>query len=147
KIGALNIHLKNVSENLSKSIPFDIGGTFGKKGTFSVSGNAAPIPLKADFKVMTDRLNLAPLDPYVANKLNTTITSAALTVKGAVGLDNSHKDFRVSYKGDVALNKVMVLDKLTSDPFVQWTNLSVTQINLKTGAGPLYAHVGAVALN
>ena len=65
-------------------------------------------------------LNLAPLDPYVASKLNATISSAALTVKGALSLDNSRKDFRVSYKGDAALGNVIVLDKLTGDQFVKW---------------------------
>ncbi len=143
----LNIHLKNLSDDFAKPITLDVSGTLNKRGTFSVTGTAAPIPLKADIRVTTDHLNLAPLDPYVASKLNATIKSAALTLKGVVGLDNSHKDFRVSYKGDVALGNVMVLDKLTSDPFVQWKTLSVTRINLKSGEGPAYAHIGAIALD
>ncbi len=146
-VAPLNIHLKNVSDDLAKPIALDVSGTLNKKGSFNVAGNAAPIPLKADLRVSTDHLNLAPLDPYVAGKLNTKITSAALTLKGALGLDNSHKDFRVSYKGDVALGNVMVLDKVTGDPFVQWKTLSVTRINVKSGAGAPYAHIGAIALN
>jgi hypothetical protein len=146
-VAPLNIHLKNVSEDLSKPITIDLSGTLNNKGSFNVTGTAAPIPLKADLRLSTDHLNLAPLDPYVASKLNATITSAALTLKGALGLDNSHKDFRVSYKGDVGLGNVTVLDKVTGDPFVQWKALSVTRINLKTGAGAPYAHVGAVALD
>ena len=146
-VAPLNIHLKNVSDDLSKPIALDISATLNKKGSFNVTGTAAPIPLKADLQVSTDHLNLAPLDPYVAGKLNATIRSAALTMKGALGLDNSHKEFQVSYKGDVALGNVTVLDKLTSDPFVQWKILSVTRINLKVGAGAPYAHIGAIALD
>ncbi len=143
----LNIHLKNVSDDLAKPITLDVSGTLNKRGTFNVTGTAAPIPLKADLRITTDRLNLAPLDPYVASKLNATIRSAALTMKGAVGLDHSHKDFRVSFKGDVALGNVVVLDKLTSDPFVRWKTLSVTRINVKSGEGAPYAHIGAIALD
>ncbi len=146
-VAPLNIHLKNVSDDLSKPMTLDIAGTLNKKGSFKVTGTAAPIPLKADLRVSTDHLNLAPLNPYVASKLNATITSAALTLKGGLGLDNSHKDFHVSYKGDVALGNVMVLDKVTGDPFVQWKTLSVTRINVKSGAGAPYAHIGAIALD
>ena len=146
-VAPLNIHLKDVSEDLTKAIALDVSGTLNDKGTFNITGNAAPIPLKADLRIATDHLDLAPLDPFVSSKLNATITSAALTMKGALGLDNAHKDFRVSYKGDAALANVMVLDKVTRDPFVQWTGLSITRINVKTGAGAPYAHVGAVALD
>jgi hypothetical protein len=147
RVAPLNIHLKDISENLARPIALDVTGTLNDKGSFNVVGTAAPVPLKADLRVSTDHLDLAPLDPYVASKLNTLITSAALTMKGAVGLDNSHKDFRVSYRGDAALGEVMVLDKVTHDPFVQWKSLSVKRINLKSGAGPAYAHIGAVALD
>ena len=41
----------------------------------------------------------------------------------------------------------MVLDKVTHDPFVQWKSLSVTRINVKSGVGPPYAHIGAIALD
>jgi uncharacterized protein involved in outer membrane biogenesis len=146
-VAPLNIQVKNVSDDLSKPMTLDLSGTLNKKGSFKVTGTAAPIPLKADLRVVTDHLNLAPLDPYVASKLNATITSAALTMKGAVGLDSAHKDFRVSYKGDVALGNVMVLDKLTRDPFVQWRTLSVTRINVKSGEGAPYAHIGTIALD
>ncbi len=147
EVTPLNIHLKNVSDDLAKPITLDVSGTLNKRGTFNVTGTAAPIPLKADLRITTDRLNLAPLDPYVASKLNATIKSAALTMKGAAGLDNSHKDFRFSYKGDVALGNVIVLDKLTGDQFVQWKTLNVTRINVKSGEGAPYAHIGAIALD
>ena len=146
-VAPLSIHLKNVSEDLAKPIAVDIAGTLNHKGTFEVEGTAAPVPLKADLKIATARLSLAPFDPYAASKLNTTITSAALTMKGALGLDNSHKDFRVSYRGDVGLSDVMVLDKATGDPFIQWTKLNISRINVKSGGGPVYAHIGAVAMD
>lgn len=146
-VAPLNIHMKDVSDDLAKPIALEVAGTLNKKGSFEITGTAAPIPLKVDLKISTDHLSLAPVDPYAAAKLNATIISAALTMKGALGLDNSHKDFRVSYRGDAMLGDVMVLDKVTGDPFVQWTKLNVTHINVKSGAGPPYAHIGAIALD
>ncbi|HLI80902.1 MAG TPA: DUF748 domain-containing protein [Candidatus Binataceae bacterium] len=146
-VAPLNIHMKDVSEDFAKPIALEVAGTLNNNGSFQISGTAAPVPLKADLKISTDHLNLAPVDPYAASKLNATITSAALTMKGALGLDSAHKDFRVSYKGDAMLGDVMVLDKVTGDPFVQWRKLNVTRINMKSGAGPLYAHIGAIGLD
>jgi len=147
KVAPLSIHIKDVSENLAKPIALDIAGTLNNKGSFNVTGTAVPLPLKAELKISTDHLNLAPFDPYAASKLNTTLTSAALTMKGALGLDNSHKDFRVSYRGDIGLGEVMVLDKLTGDPFLQWTRLNLGRIHVKIGQGAPYAHIGAVAMD
>ena len=39
------------------------------------------------------------------------------------------------------------VDKVTGDSFLVWKTLSVTRINLRSGDGPLHAHVGAVALD
>src|SRR6266478_3092606 len=85
-LAPLNLHLKDLSSDLAKPIGVDIDGTLNRKGTFKVTGTAAPVPLKADLRVATQRLDVAFADPYVSSRLNATITSANLTIDGAVGL-------------------------------------------------------------
>jgi uncharacterized protein involved in outer membrane biogenesis len=146
-LAPLTIHLKDVSSDLSKPIVLDISGMLNQKGSFKVTGTAAPIPLSAKLQVVTDRLELAPLDPYVSSQLNAKIAGAALTMKGGLSLDSVRKQLHVSYKGDAALGNVNAVDKVTGDSFLVWKTLSVTRINLRSGDGPLHAHVGAVALD
>jgi len=146
-IAPLNLHLKDVSSNFTKPFTVDIDGTLNRKGTFKVTGTAAPIPLKADLRVATQRLDVAFADPYVSSRLNATITSANLTVDGAVGLEQDSKYFIVSYRGDATLGNVRMLDKLTNDLFFKMAALNVNKIDFALGKGPPKVHVGEIALN
>ena len=146
-VAPLNLHLKDVSSDFSKPFTVDVDGTLNRKGTFKVTGTAAVAPLKANLRVATKRLDLAFADPYVSSRLNATITSANLTMDGAVGLEQQRKDFLVSYKGDASLGSVRMLDKLTNDLFFRMAALNVNKIDFALGKGPPKVHVGAVALN
>jgi hypothetical protein len=142
----LNLHLKDVSNDLSKPIALDLDGVVDRKGSFKIVGTAAPQPLKVNLRIATRRLNLAPLDPYVTSHLNTTVTSAALTMNGALGVASERKATLVSYRGDATLGSVRMLDKVTNDSFLRWNSLSANGINFYLGSGPPKLHIAALAL-
>src|SRR5208337_4572266 len=146
-VAPLNLHLKDVSSDFTKPFDIDIDGTLNRKGTFKVTGKAAIAPLEADLRVATKRLDLTFADPYVSSRLNATITSANLTMDGAVGLQQVRKDFLVSYKGDASLGSVRMLDKLTNDLFFRMAALNVNKIDFAIGKGPPKVHVELIALN
>jgi Domain of Unknown Function (DUF748) len=146
-VAPLNLHLKDVSSDFSKPFSVDLDGTLNRKGTFKVTGTAAVAPLKAELRVATRRLDLAFADPYVSSRMNAKITSADLTLDGAVALEQQRKDFLVSYKGDASLGRVRMLDKLTNDLFFKMAALDVNRIDFALGKGPPKVHVGRIALN
>ncbi len=146
-IAPLNLHLKDVTSDFTKPFGVDIDGTLNRKGTFKVTGTAAIAPLKAELRIGTKRLDLTFADPYVSSRLNAIITSANLTMDGAVGLEQQRKDFLVSYKGDASLGSVRMLDKLTNDLFFRMNALNVNGIDFALGKGPPKVHVGLIALN
>ncbi|MBF6559616.1 MAG: DUF748 domain-containing protein [Candidatus Binataceae bacterium] len=149
KIGVapLNIRLKDVTSDFAKPFSLELDGTADKTGTFAIDGTAAIEPLKADLRVTTRRLDVAPATLYAQSNLNATITSAALTTKGAVALADPGGKLRVSYRGDATLTNVRVLDKLTSDLFLRWNALSVHRIDFRMGEGQPRIHIGAIALD
>ena len=146
-VAPLNLHLKDVTNDFAKPFGVDIDGTLNKKGTFKVIGTAAIAPLKAALHVETKRLDLAFANPYVSSSLNATITSANLTVDGALGLEQAQKNFLVSYKGDASVGSVRMLDKVTNDLFFRMAALNVNRIDFALGKGPPKVHVGLIALN
>ena len=146
-VAPLDLHLKNISNDLSKPIAIDLDGILNRKGSFKVTGTAAPAPLRLELRVVTRRLDLAPFDPYVTSHLNTTIASAALTMNGAVGVSNERKEMRVSYRGDAAIGRVRMLDKVTNESFLRWNSFTANGINFNLGAGPPKFHVAALGLN
>ena len=146
-LSPLNIHLKDVTSDFAKPFGVDIDGSLNRRGAIKVTGTAAIAPLKANLRVVTQRLDLSPADPYVSSHLNATIKSALLTMNGVVGLAQERKDFRITYRGDVTVGDLATLDKLTSEPFLRWRALSVSRIDADIGAGPPKVHIGAVALS
>jgi hypothetical protein len=146
-VAPLNLHLKDVSSDFTKPIAVEVDGELNRKGTFKVTGTAAIAPLKANLRVATKRLDLAFADPYVSSRMNATITSANLTMNGAVGLEQARNDFIVSYKGDASLGSVKMLDKLTNDLFFRMNALDANKIDFALGKGPPKVHVGALALS
>jgi hypothetical protein len=146
-VAPLNLHLKDVTSDFAKPFDVDVDGTLNRKGTFKVSGKAAIAPLKADLRIATKKLDLTFADPYVASRMNAVIKSANLSIDGAAGLEQKDKDLLVSYKGDVSIGSVRMLDKLTNDLFFRMAALDVRRIDFAMGKGPPKAHVGLIALN
>ncbi|MGH7924282.1 MAG: DUF748 domain-containing protein, partial [Candidatus Binatus sp.] len=146
-VAPLNLHLQDVSSDFSNPFKIDVDGTLNRRGTFKVTGTAAIAPLKADLRVATRRLDLTVADPDGSSRMNAKITSANLTMDGAVGLEQERKDFLVSYKGDASLGSVRMLDKLTNDLFFKMAALNVKRIDFALGKGPPKVHVGLIALN
>src|SRR5208283_2428145 len=95
----------------------------------------------------TKRLDLAFANPYASSRLNATITSANLTMDGAVGLEQVRNDFLVSYRGDASLGSVRMLDKLTNALFFRMNALNASKIDFALGKGPPKVHVGELALS
>jgi len=146
-VAPLNLHLKDVSSDFRKPFAVDVDGTLNRKGTFKVTGTAAIAPLKADLRVATKRLDLAFADPYISSRMNATITSANLTMDGAVGLEQARNNFLVSYRGDASLGSVQMLDKLTNALFFRMNALNASKIDFALGKGPPKVHVGELALS
>src|SRR5260370_40477600 len=140
-LAPLNLHLKDVSSDLGKPITLDLDGTLNHKGTFKITGTATPAPLKANVRVVTNRLDLAIMDPYVTSQLNATITKAALPINAALDIGTVRNNLRVNYRGDATLGGVQLLDKLTNDRFMRWSALSVRRINVEIGSAPPKLHI------
>ncbi|MGD0074844.1 MAG: DUF748 domain-containing protein [Candidatus Binataceae bacterium] len=142
-----NLHLKGISNDLSKAIGIDLDATVNRTGVIKVAGSAAPNPLKANLKLNVRKLDIVPVDAYVTKQLNAKIVAAALTIVGVADVENEHDKLRARYRGDVTLGNVRMLDKLTGDNFLRWNSFSARRIDADYGAGLPKVHVGALALS
>jgi Domain of Unknown Function (DUF748) len=146
-IDPLNIHLKNISSDLAKPIPIELDATVNRTGSIKIAGTAAPDPLKANIRLRIRRLDLSPVDAYVAKRLNAKIVSAALTMSGVADIQKERDKMRARYRGDVVLGDLRMRDKLTGDNFLRWNSLSARHIDADYGAGPPKVHIGGLALS
>ncbi|MFM0203912.1 DUF748 domain-containing protein [Paraburkholderia fungorum] len=123
----LQLKVQQISDDLSKPLPIDLQATLNKKGTLGVKGDVTATPLKVAVKVNANRLDAAAFEPYFGGKLNALIASALLNANGDLALSQA-KALKATYRGDVALVDVRMLDKATSDPFAGWGSLALTNL-------------------
>jgi hypothetical protein len=126
-ITPLQLKVQQISDDLSRPLPVDLQATLNKKGTLGVKGDVTATPLKVAVKVDANRLDAAALEPYFGSKLNAVIASALLNANGDLALSQA-KSLKASYRGDVALVDVRMLDKATSDPFAGWGSLALSNL-------------------
>ncbi|CAB3657384.1 hypothetical protein LMG24238_01483 [Paraburkholderia sediminicola] len=123
----LQLKVQQISDDLSKPLPVDLQATLNKKGTLGVKGDVTATPLKVAVKVNANRLDAAAFEPYFGGKLNALIASALLNANGDLALSQA-KALKATYRGDVALVDVRMIDKATSDPFAGWSSLALTNL-------------------
>jgi uncharacterized protein involved in outer membrane biogenesis len=145
-VAPMNLHLKDLSSDPSAPIGLELDGTLNRQGRFNVTGTAVLAPLQAKLHIETQELGLAAMEPYVSDMLNATISSAALTVNGALALATAHDKLRVSYRGDATLGNVHLLDGPTSDSILRWHLCSARRIDAEIGSGPPKVQIGGLAL-
>lgn len=145
RLTGLKGHLDQLSEKLDQARPFALEGTIDR-GTFTADGTLRPAPLGADLKVSTRRLDIAPFEPYLSVPLNVTVASAHLSSDGTLHYDGRGSAPAVRYRGNAALERVRVQDKLSGDDFLRWRTLTASTLDAAVGIGAPRVHVGALVL-
>ncbi|MDR5754618.1 MULTISPECIES: DUF748 domain-containing protein [unclassified Caballeronia] len=127
-VAPLNVNVKQMSEDLSKPLAVDGKLTLNGKGALGVGGTVTVNPLKVALHVDGNQVDAAAFVPYFGDKLNVAIASALVNANGDVAMAGSGRDLKASYKGDVSLANVRMIDKASSDPFAGWKLLGLTNV-------------------
>jgi uncharacterized protein involved in outer membrane biogenesis len=138
--------IDQLSDKLGEARPFQLQGGIGRRGTFAATGKLRLAPLGADLQLDTRRLDIARFEPYIGVPLNVTVSSARLTSNGKLHYDGRGDTPGLRYRGNAALERVRVQDKLTGDDFLRWHTLSAADVDAEIGEEPPRMHVGALAL-
>lgn len=127
-IKPLELSVQKISDDMSKPLPVQLKATLNRKGSLNVTGDVTAQPLKLGLKINGNRLDAAAFEPYFGSALNATIASALLNAQGNLTFTQVKDAPRATYRGDVALVDVRMLDKATSDPFAGWRSLALTNL-------------------
>jgi outer membrane protein OmpA-like peptidoglycan-associated protein len=120
--------------------------TVNERGRLSVSGDTALSPLHARLAVAAQNLDLLPLQPLFADRVNLRLTRAELAAKGDLVVDQAAGGpLTGNFAGDLALNKVAAVDSVNSNDFINWDALSLRGIQARLS--PLNLHVDEVDLD
>ncbi|MBI0331050.1 DUF748 domain-containing protein [Burkholderia plantarii] len=124
----LTLKLGPISDDLSKPLPLSLRTTLNRKGSVEIAGEVRAAPLDARLRIDGERLDAAAFEPYFGSALNATIASALLDAKGDLAVSQAGAATQASYRGDLALIDVRLLDKASSDPFAGWRSLALSNL-------------------
>lgn len=127
-IKPLELSVQKISDDMTKPLPVQLKATLNRKGSLNVAGDVTAQPLKVGLKIDGNRLDAAAFEPYFGSALNATIASALLNAQGNLTFAQVKDTPRATYRGDVALVDVRMLDKATSDPFAGWRSLALSNL-------------------
>ncbi|QQK05718.1 DUF748 domain-containing protein [Burkholderia anthina] len=130
-IKPLDLSVQKISDDMTKPLPVQLKATLNRKGSLNVSGDVTAQPLKLGLKINGNRLDAAAFEPYFGSALNATIASALLDAQGNLTFAQVKDAPRATYRGDVALVDVRMLDKATSDPFAGWRSLALSSLKVR----------------
>ena len=122
----------------------------GRKGVMNVDGQVVPTGPGAQLQLDLRDLDMAPLQPYMADRLNAALRSGTMTLKGKLAYDAPPgKPMSVQFNGNAFAGNVRTVDRLSGDDFLRWRALSVSGIdfNMNDARGPMQVGISNVALN
>jgi len=146
KIQSLKGGMENLSDKLNEPRDLKIEGAVGKGG-FVATGKLQPVPMVADIQLSTKQLDIVPFEGYLSVPLNVSISSARLTSNGKVHYDARSETPKFTYRGDAALERVSVQDKLTGDDFLRWRTLNASKIDIDQSGDTPRIHVDTLVLS
>ncbi|RUL78126.1 DUF748 domain-containing protein [Dyella choica] len=145
QIDAEKFGLDSLSDDMHKPIKLALSGGMGR-GTFKVDGQVKPEPMDADLRIVASKLNVAPFASLVKVPLNVNIDSAKLSADGRVRYRDGKPQALMAYQGSMALSRVRVLDKLTSEDFLRWNSLALSGMKLQMNGAAPKVDIAALAL-
>ncbi len=116
-----------------------------KKGTVAASGTVLLEPLNTALSINIKNLPIAPMQPYVAEKVKVLFTGGAINATGKVTVGMTAKEgLKAAYKGKVWINNFTTADALNSEDLLKWDSLYMGEMDVRYS--PLFVDINEISL-
>ena len=120
-------------------------GKINKSGSLGLAGNLQIYPLEAALDIETRAISLVPLEPYLGQFLNVSLTRGQVSNKGTATVKLEESGVKAGYKGNFTLGNFVAVDKINSADFLKWKSLYFGGIDFRLD--PMAINVGEIALS
>jgi hypothetical protein len=124
---------------------FDVKLGINKRGRLSLSGTAGLAPVTADVKLDLRGLEILPLQPYFADRVNLLVTDGALSVTGRAKVELPPAPARppgqapaaapvphISFTGDIDLANLASIDGDKHEELLRWKSFHIGRLAVST---------------
>jgi uncharacterized protein involved in outer membrane biogenesis len=117
------------SSRAKSSARIDVKTGVNGAGQIAVRGTAGIAPVAADLDVEVEGLDLVPLRPYVADRLNVRLSSGAVSARGKLSLGMA--DALVArYRGDAGISNIASATSADGEDFLNWSSLQARGLDI-----------------
>jgi uncharacterized protein involved in outer membrane biogenesis len=151
-VEAFDLGMKNIASQGTTPADFSAHMKINGKGDVGLNGKILAAPLKVDLALDVKTLELLPLQPLFAEKLNVTVTRGQLTANGDLQLRQAESGpsampngLAGGFTGQATLGDFQAVDKLNSTDFLRWKSLYFGAIDVRLNPDSLV--IGEIALS
>jgi hypothetical protein len=128
-LAPLSLKIDGASLDLSKPVTVALDTMINQAGSLSVSGDVTPQPVAANVGVKLTGIELAVIQPYIAQYTSMTLMSGALS--GDFKVQYGQKKPAFSIGGNLSMAKLHTVDNALHDDFINWERLDIRGLNFQ----------------
>ncbi len=142
-ISPLTLTAGPISSDAVHPVSVQIKGDLNQKGHLNIAGEVTQTG-QADLALDVGQLDLVALQGWASDILPVLLTRGDMDFKGQL----QWRDGAGKVKGNLAVNRINLLDKHTSEDLLRWQALSFSglEVDTPTTTRPLAANLGAIDL-
>ena len=130
-VSAMNLTVKDVRIPFKNPLPVDLSMKLNETGTIGVQGKVTVEPLIADAALKLEHIDIQPFQPYLDRFLNADVQEGAIDLKGSLRFAKEHQNEpMLRFQGDLAVNRLAVVDRKEFDSVLTWKGLAVNRVAL-----------------
>ena len=132
QVRRLDLRAGDLSTAPGRTGTVDLGLDLRPRGRVEVRGQLAVVPAHADLTVQLRDLEVPAAQPYVGLRADLLLTGGALSGSGRLRLDTEGRARRLSFTGDLDLERLSASHGRTREPLVSWRSLHLGGLSVAT---------------
>ena len=132
-LAPFSLRVSGLSQDLAKPVTVALDTRINEKGTLNVTGEVTPQPVMANLSMKLADLDLAMVQPYIAQHTAMTLQSGTLGAEATLHYGAQSNMPAVQFAGNVNVQKLRTVDDALQDDFIDWDRLDILGLSYSQG--------------
>jgi len=128
-LAPLSVKVTGASLDLAKPLSVTLDTKINDKGTLNVTGDLTPQPVAANLNLKLDGIELAAIQPYVAQYTSMTLLAGSLG--GDAKLRYGAQKPALQFSGNLSVANLHTVDNALHQDFINWDRLDIQGLNFQ----------------
>jgi hypothetical protein len=128
-LAPLSIKVTGANLDLGKPLNVQVDSKINQAGSLNVTGVVTPQPLDANLRLKLAGVELAAIQPYIAQYTSMTLLSGALS--GDAKVHYGPKQPALQFGGNISVANLHTVDNALHEDFINWDGLDIQGLNFQ----------------